>query len=107
MAFYNLRQSRVSWSRLFRQVGLPTIATLVIVAACASSVPAQQAASATLSGSVKDPNGAVVSGARVSVTQQGTGGKRETTTSDQGLFVLTNLPADDYEVRIESKGFTV
>lgn len=45
-------------------------------------------------------------GARVSVTQKATGSKRETTTSDEGLYVLTNLPVDDYEVRIESTGFS-
>ncbi len=48
-----------------------------------------------------------MSGARVSVTQEATGSKRETTTSDEGLFVITNLRADDYEVRIESTGFSV
>jgi outer membrane receptor protein involved in Fe transport len=107
MGVNNFLHSRLSRSRLFRQVVLLTIAALVILAAHPSTAPAQQAASATLSGSVKDPNGAVVSGARVSVRQEGTGRKRETTTSDQGLFVLTNLPADDYEVRIESTGFPV
>jgi outer membrane receptor protein involved in Fe transport len=86
---------------------LLTTATLAILAAHPVSVSAQQAANATLTGTVRDPNGAVVSGARVLVTQKATGAKRDTTTSDEGVFVLTNLPADDYEVTIEGRGFQV
>src|ERR687897_2101756 len=52
---------------------------------------AQQSATATLSGAVRDPNGALVSGAQVIVTQNTTGVRRETTSNDDGLFVITNL----------------
>jgi outer membrane receptor protein involved in Fe transport len=107
MRVNNLRQFRLSRSRTLLLIAPLTIATVAILAACPSTVIAQQAASATLSGTVRDPNGAVLSGARVLVTQKATGSKRETTTSDEGLFVLTNLPADDYEVTIEASGFTV
>lgn len=88
-------------------VALLTIATLAILAGGPASASAQQAASATLTGTLRDPNGAVVSGARVSVTQKATGSRRETTTSDEGVFVLTNLQAGDYVVAIEAAGFQV
>ena len=68
-------------------------------------VHAQQAATATLSGSIRDPNGALVQGASVVARQKATGVGRSTTTNTDGVFVLTNLPADEYEVKIQSKGF--
>jgi len=106
-ALNDLWSGRITRIRpLFLTVVL-TIGALVMLTALPSDARAQQAASATLSGTVKDPNGAVVSGAEVAVMQQATGSKRGTTTNSEGLFVLTNLPADSYEVRIHSTGFSV
>jgi hypothetical protein len=70
-----------------------------------SSSYAQQAATATLSGRVIDPNQAVVSGAQVTATQTATAIGRSTTTNAEGFFVLTNLPTGEYEVKIQSPGF--
>ncbi|HEX8845679.1 MAG TPA: carboxypeptidase regulatory-like domain-containing protein [Pyrinomonadaceae bacterium] len=66
---------------------------------------AQQPATATLSGIITDPNGAVVAGAQVTATQKATGVQRETTTNDSGVYVLSNLPPGQYEVKIQAKGF--
>ncbi|HEX7317641.1 MAG TPA: TonB-dependent receptor [Pyrinomonadaceae bacterium] len=84
---------------------------VVALAACvalflssAPSLRAQQAA-ATLSGVVSDPNGAVVSGALVTLTQQSTGVRRETTTNGEGLYTLTNLAAGDYQLGVKATGF--
>src|SRR6476646_8681155 len=65
----------------------------------------QQSASATLSGRVTDPNQAVVSGAQVAAVQQATGTARSTTTNADGVFVITNLPADEFAVKIQAPGF--
>lgn len=70
-----------------------------------SSSHAQQAATATLRGIVKDPNEAVVPGAQVIATQKDTGTKRETTTNGEGMYVLSNLPPGFYEVRVQATGF--
>lgn len=67
---------------------------------------AQQSATATLSGRVVDPNGAVVVGAQVAVTQTVTGTQRETVTNDEGVYVLSNLPPGEYEVKSQSPGFS-
>jgi len=66
---------------------------------------AQQAGTATLSGRVLDPNGAVIQGATVTATQKTTGMKRETTTNQDGIFVLSNLLPGDYDLRIQAPGF--
>jgi hypothetical protein len=72
---------------------------------CLSPVLAQQAARATLTGIVTDPNGAVVAGVKITATLDGAGLRRETVSNDQGLYVLTELPPGEYEVRVEAKGF--
>lgn len=66
---------------------------------------AQQSASATLTGRIVDPNQAVVTGAQVTALQNATGTARSTTTNADGVFVLTNLPADEFAVKVQSPGF--
>ncbi|HZE70198.1 MAG TPA: carboxypeptidase regulatory-like domain-containing protein [Pyrinomonadaceae bacterium] len=93
--------------RLRRSFGssVRPLLALIILTMQASFALSQQAATASLSGTVKDPNGAVVANAQVTVTQKATGNRRETTTNDAGLYVLSNLPPSDYELRVVSKGF--
>ena len=66
----------------------------------------QQAANATLTGTISDPHGAVISGASITATQQTTGVKRETVSNDDGLYVLSNMAPGEYDLRVEAKGFT-
>src|SRR6267154_6393032 len=82
------------------------IAAIHSFSAQLSRVYAQQAATATLNGRVLDPNGALVPGAVVALTEKATGVKRETTTNGDGIYVLSNLAPGEYGVRIEAKGFT-
>lgn len=66
---------------------------------------AQQARTATLKGMILDPTGGLIPRATVTVTHKGTGIKRETATNDEGFFVLPNLAAGEYEVRVKAAGF--
>src|SRR5688572_1297622 len=66
----------------------------------------QQAASATLSDSITDLNGALIAGVKITATQTATGVKRDTVTSDEGLYVFSNMEPGDYVLRFEAKGFT-
>ncbi|HXG92535.1 MAG TPA: carboxypeptidase regulatory-like domain-containing protein [Blastocatellia bacterium] len=66
---------------------------------------AQQPATATLSGRVTDPQGAVIVGAQITATSKATGIERTTKTNDQGLFALTNLAPGEYEVKTDAAGF--
>lgn len=59
----------------------------------------------TLQGTVKDPNGALVSGASVTATQPVTGYHQTAQTDAQGTFKLINLPFHVYTVRAEAPGF--
>lgn len=56
-------------------------------------------------GVVKDPTGALVPNARVTVTQPVTGYRQTTQTDAQGSFKLVNLPFNTYKVRVEAAGF--
>src|SRR5260370_40402017 len=66
---------------------------LVVVLSIAVSA---QLPTSTLNGTVTDPQGAVVAGAKVSVVSQGTGAVRDTTTDTAGLFLGSGLLAAHY-----------
>ncbi len=64
-----------------------------------------QSDNASISGIVKDPSGAVVTGANVTVTNEGTGFERKTTTNESGFYTITNIPPGFYKVVVETAGF--
>ena len=66
---------------------------------------AQSAASAQISGTVVDPQGAVVPGAKVTATNKATGVPRSVNTTSTGNYVIPNLTPGTYDVKVESKGF--
>ncbi len=62
-------------------------------------------ATGSLSGTISDKAGAVVSGATVKAISQGTGVSREAKSDDSGYYLITALPVAFYSIRVESKGF--
>src|ERR1700750_1345066 len=65
----------------------------------------QDLGTATLSGDVTDPQGAVVKGAKIEAQSKATAVGRTATTNNSGLLFLNNRAPGDYEVRISSTGF--
>jgi hypothetical protein len=65
-----------------------------------------QSATATLSGTVMDQTGAVVSGVNITVISVGRGFQRSTTTNGEGVFVVPFLPPGNYTVKTEHQGFS-
>ena len=66
----------------------------------------QGAQSGAISGSVKDPSGAVIGNATVTVTNNATNiVQRTVVSSGDGLFSATLLPPGDYTVSIKAQGF--
>src|SRR5437588_306631 len=84
-------------------------AAACLLLACLLSVAAhtQQPATATLTGIITDPQGAVIPGATIEATQKATGVQRETTTNSEGFYVLTNLAAGEYEVKAQASAFSI
>src|SRR5712691_3033329 len=64
-----------------------------------------QVTTATLYGIVRDPTGAVIPGAAVTITHEGTGAVKKTITSDTGEFVFDFLHVGSYTLKIEMPGF--
>src|SRR5258706_2734950 len=60
---------------------------------------------ASIQGTVLDPNGAAVSGAKVTVLNPETSIKRETVAREQGFFRVTELPPGAYTVTVEASSF--
>jgi hypothetical protein len=58
----------------------------------------------TISGFVKDPSGATVPNAKVTVRNQ-TGIERAVTTNESGFYTITNIPAGFYALSVEAPGF--
>ena len=56
-------------------------------------------------GTATDPSGAAIAGAKVVVTQAGTGVSNETTTNSTGGYVFPVLPPTTYNVTISAPGF--
>ncbi len=87
------------WLRL-----LPVLMLAPLVGFCATNVNAQF--SATISGTVTDSTGAVVSGAMVTVKDADTGAIRTTASDSGGHYQVTSLPVDTYEIDVSKQGFS-
>src|SRR6202049_4888070 len=64
-------------------------------------------ANGSLSGTVADKTGSVISGTTVKITSQGTGVTREVKTDDSGHYTAPFLPVSIYTIRVESQGFQI
>lgn len=62
-------------------------------------------ANGSLSGTVADKTGSVITGAAVTVTSQETGLTRETKTDDSGHYLVPLLPVAHFSIKVESQGF--
>src|SRR3989454_5568190 len=79
------------------------IAALVCVG-LSSSVLAQELA--TLKVTVSDQTGAVIAGATITLRNTETGARRRDNTESHGLSVIPGVPAGNYEMTAEAKGFS-
>src|ERR1700691_3907072 len=59
----------------------------------------------SITGSVNDTSGAVVTDAKVTLTNLGTGEKRTQSSGSDGLFTFVNLFPGQYRIDVEKQGF--
>ena len=83
-----------------------TLFTLTLVLSSSGAIQGQSTFGSIV-GNVKDPSGAAVSGAVVSVLNTDENTARKTTTSGSGDYEALNLKAGHYEVKVEGKGFDI
>jgi Carboxypeptidase regulatory-like domain/TonB dependent receptor-like, beta-barrel len=86
------------------------VITILVCVVCLSAAPSaslaqSQLGTGSISGTVSDSNGAVISGATVTITNTGTGLVRRLTTGDSGQFSAPALPVGKYAARVEKTGF--
>ncbi len=60
----------------------------------------------SIRGTVTDPGGSVIAGAKLTAKNIATGLQREATTGQDGAYVLAELPAGEYTVRAEAAGLS-
>src|SRR5438132_3259685 len=76
---------------------------LIVVSLLSTQAWAQ--ATAQISGTVKDPSGAVLPGVEITATQTETGIVRTTVTNETGSYVLSNLALGPYRLEAALTGF--
>jgi hypothetical protein len=81
------------------------ISILVVLIASLPVFAQSDASTATIKGSVTDPNNAVVAGATVTATSLERGNKRSARTESDGGYSIQTLQPGLYEIRIEAAGF--
>jgi hypothetical protein len=70
-----------------------------------ASASLAQSTFGSFTGAVKDPSGALVPGASVEVSNEGTGATRKVTTSSAGVFNVPNLDIGAYRIHVSAQGF--
>jgi len=83
------------------------IALAALSLLCVFGIPAAmgQAVYGSILGTVTDPSGAAVNGAKVTVTSQTKNTSFSETTNESGNYAVTHLIPDTYTVRVEGQGF--
>jgi hypothetical protein len=88
-----------------KQAILGWILVLCLALGFGASTATGQAVYGSITGTVTDPQGNAVAGAKVTVTDISKGTTEEAVTSESGSYSVTHLIADNYKVRIEGAGF--
>jgi hypothetical protein len=84
---------------------LLALASLYIWSFTSGGVLSAQQTAGTISGVVSDGAGAVIPSATVTVTNEGTGIERRTTSNETGLYVVSDLLPASYEITVSANGF--
>jgi hypothetical protein len=93
-----MNRPAVSW--IFRNT--LALATCIVVAVVSLQA---QVDTGSITGTVTDASGAVVSGARVTLTNEGTAAALTTTTGSDGLYRFSPVRIGNYKIEIAAEGF--
>ncbi len=84
-------------------LGLMAVATMTLL--LSSLVWAQSTTTGAVSGRVTDPSGAVIPGAKVTLTDNATGATRTTVSDSSGIYDFAYVKPGSYTVKARAKGF--
>ena len=88
---------------MLKKFGLQVLIALISAGFCI--VNAQTATVGNISGTIRDPSGAAVPKAEVTIADDNTGATRTAVADDNGFYVVTSLPAGKYTVSTSPAGF--
>jgi hypothetical protein len=96
-------------SLVIRRSGQSTVVVFLLAAIllASHSLLGQGIVTGSISGTLMDPQGALIADANVKATQMETNRTFVTTTSNAGVLQLPSLPPGTYNVMIEARGFSV
>jgi hypothetical protein len=83
----------------------PVLITLLTFLSASAGPALAQSDRGTITGTVTDKAGAIVSKAKVTATSLDTGEVREATSSDDGNYTLPELKAGPWKISVEAQGF--
>src|SRR5215510_10420346 len=100
----NMRQT---WFKLTLSVkALGALLAVLLTVGLTPSLAGAQVLYGSLVGNVTDQNGAVVSGATITIINKGTSQTREAVTSESGEYSISNILPGDYDVKVTKQGFS-
>ncbi len=105
MKYYNKNRFAESSQAFQAKQIISLLVTLALTLTIWSPVFAQGTTDGTIAGTVADPQGAVISGAKVTAKHNATGQSFNATTGDNGAFRINNVPVGIYAVTIEIENF--
>lgn len=88
-----------------KRTGLALVLVLLLAALTATPMFAQETTGG-LQGTIKDASGAVVPGAKVTVTSDALVGAKTATTDSTGYYRFANLPPGSYTITVNATGFS-
>src|SRR5690242_9445999 len=82
-----------------------SIATIFFLGTCSRVTAQSPGGGGTIEGSVRDPSGAAVPGAGVTIVNRLTGYNKAASTDTAGTFRFTNVPPNPYHLEVRAPGF--
>src|SRR2546425_4480707 len=83
-----------------------SILVILAIAVLSASPACAQVSGATLTGTITDPSGAAIAGAKITITNTATGVTRDVTADSAGFYSAPNLLPGPYEVTAAASGFS-
>src|ERR1700744_3955883 len=100
-----MKRHTKNFGRDLIKFSLQVLVLVLILLLSIGSQTAQASVTATISGVVRDPSGAVIPGAQVVARNHQTDAAVTVLTDAQGFYSLQGLPVDTYDVEINKGGF--
>src|SRR5437588_6101898 len=92
-------------SVMLRKLGLHALVLLVGLGLFVVVARGQSSTVGSISGTVRDPQGAAVPGAEITITDRATGASHTVTADSDGFYVAPSLPVASYTVSASPQGF--